>query len=156
MITPIQIPGFENRRIEAHTNAMSGRNSLTIDGRAATPGPKRGQFLLQTDDGREVLAAFKPAFPDTIPTLIVDGQTIRLAPKLQWYEMVWACFPILLLFVGGLIGGVMGFVGLSINLQIFRAKMPVAARYALAALVSIVCIAVWVLIGSLLQSARPR
>jgi hypothetical protein len=156
MKTNVQIPGFEGREVVAVTNSLTGRSALLIDGQPAAPGPKRGQFLLRMPNGREATAYFKPAFPDTVPVLMVDEQPVRLAPKLEWYELVWACFPIGLLFIGGLIGAVLGAVGASLNLQIFRSTMPVAVRYVLAAVVTLCCLLLFIIVGSLLQAAIRR
>lgn len=156
MIYPVQISGFEGRDIRVENNSLSGRNTLLIDGQPAPAGLKRGQFLLRSADGREVVASFKSAFPDTTPILIVDGQPIHLVEKLKPYEMVWACFPLVLIFVGGLIGGILGGLGSALNLQIFRAKIPLVARYALAALITVVCFTAWVVIATPIQSAIRR
>ncbi|HEX8465693.1 MAG TPA: hypothetical protein VF627_13845 [Abditibacterium sp.] len=156
MIHQLRIPGFENRDIKAETNSLSGRSILLVDGQPASPGPKRGQFLLRDNEGRERVAAFKSAFPDTVPTLVVDGTPILLAAKLQWYELVWACFPLVLILLGGLIGGLCGGVGAAVNTRIFRSEMPKVLRYVLAAMVTFACFTIWIIIGSMLQSARAR
>lgn len=156
MKTNIQIPGLEGRDVVAVTNPLSGKNALLIDGQPAAAGPKRGQFVFRRSDGREATAYFKPAFPDTMPILMVDEQPIRLAPKLEWYELVWACFPIVLLFVGGALGGLLGAGGAAFNIQIFRSKMPVVARYALAAVVTFCCLLLFIIVGSIIQAAIRR
>ncbi|RYG73163.1 hypothetical protein EON80_03520 [bacterium] len=152
----VQIPGFEGREIVANTNALTGRNVLTIDGQPAVAASKRGQLLLQRPDGREATAYFKPAFPDTVPILMVDEQPIRLVRALEWYELVWACFPLTLLIIGGMVGGLLGAIAATINTRILRSNIPVGVRYVSSGAITFVAVLLYVLVAVMLQAARGR
>lgn len=152
---PVHLPGFEGRNIVVEASGIFGGPKLLIDGQRAPKGAKRGQYLLRrSSDGREVVASFKSVFPDPIPLLIVDGQTMRLAEPLAWYQWLFAAFPLLLLFIGGALGGFLGALGTMINASLFRSSLPTAARYALSALVGLVSFAVFIAIAAQFQSAR--
>jgi hypothetical protein len=72
-----------------------------------------------------------------VPQLVVEGKTIRAVDPLKWYVWVWIALPILLVFVGGALGGIVGAVGLTTNAKIVRSKMNGLAKFALTAAVSV-------------------
>ncbi len=61
-------------------------------------------------------------------------------PKLQWYEGAWIGWPILLVFVGGLIGGACGGAAVAINQQIFQKMESALLKYSLTLVVSVLAV----------------
>ena len=147
MLQNVDVPGFEGRQVAVQPAGMFSSSKLFLDGQPAPAGRQRGQYLLRRNDGRDVVASFKGGFPDPTPVLVVDGQTLRLAEPLAWYEWVWAGFPLLLILVGGAIGGGLGAGAMTLNAHIFRSGLNGIVKYALSALVSLACITVWLLIA---------
>lgn len=147
----VQVSGFEGQRIEVEVSNGFNSSRLFLNGQPAPAAPKRGQFLLRRDDGREVVAQFKAGFPDPIPALVIDNQAIRLAEPLAWYELVWIALPLLLIFIGGAIGGGLGGVATVLNAQIMRSRQNVAAKYIFCALVSFVTFCLWAMLISLIR-----
>ena len=135
--------------------ALTGAKIL-LDGGSPPAGPKRGQYLLRRNDGLEVTAYFKGGFPDPTPILVVDNQSYRLAPALAWYEWAWAGLPLLLMLVGGAIGGAVGAMALTANIQIFRAPLPPALRYLFTGMLSVIAFFLWLVIGAALMSMFRR
>jgi len=154
MMIPVYVPGFEGRQVWVQTPGAFSSSKLFVDGRPATPGPKRGQFLLHRNDGWQVVASFKGGFPDPIPMLVVNGQAIRLAQPLAWYEWIWIGLPLLLLFLGGAIGGALGGAAMAVNAQLFRSQPNPAARYLLSGMVSAACVGIWLAIAVAITVAR--
>lgn len=153
MIYHVNVPGMEGRQVAVETTGMAAKPKLLLDGLPAPAAPQRNRYLLRRNDGSEAVAYFRSAFPDTVPVLMVGDQTIRLLPPLQWYELTWASFPLLLIFVGGAIGGVLGAVAASINVSLFRSQQNPALRYGLTGLVSLVAIVLWVVVVVMLRGA---
>ena len=151
---PVYIPGFEGRQVWVQTAGAFSGSKLFVDGRPADPGPKRGQYLLHRNDGWQVTAFFKGGFPDPIPTLVVNGQTIRLAPPLAWYEWIWIGIPLLLIVLGGSIGGALGGAATALNAHLFRGQTNPAAKYFLSGLVSAACLVIWLVIVGAIIAAR--
>jgi hypothetical protein len=147
----VPIPGFEGQRIEVKVSSGFSSSQLFVNGQPAPAAPKKGQYLLRRNDGREVSAQFKGSFPDPVPVLLVDGQTIRLADPMPWYEMAWALFPLVLVFLGGAIGGLLGGGAATVNAQIMRSSHNIVVRYALCALISLTAIGLWAFIVSLIR-----
>lgn len=152
----VPVLGFQSQRIEVDikNNGFSAPK-LFLNGLPAPPAPKRGEFLLHDDNGREVVARFKNNFPDTVPQLIIGDQTVRLAEPLAWYQWIWAGAPLILILLGGAIGGAIGALGLTLNTQIMRSDQNPFLRYFLSGLVTVGVFVGWFIIAALLQSALP-
>lgn len=146
-----QIEGFEHQNIEVETSFWSGPK-LLINGQPAEKGPKRGEMVLQRNDGRQVIATWKPQFLGLdVPQLNIDGQTVTLVEPLKWYQWVWGGWPILLLFGGGALGGLMGAAAIVINARIFREDMSDVLKYAMSGLVSLAAVILYFLAAILIR-----
>ena len=133
----VNLEGISKHRIEVETpGALRGPRVLT-DGQPAPKGKKRGQYLLRCDDGRESVAELKGFFLDPVPQVLWAGKKITLAEPLKWYQWIWSAVPIVLVFLGGAIGGAIGFVGTTLNVQILRSDMNGLLRYGGTALISV-------------------
>lgn len=146
----VDIPGFEGQTIEVESRGMLSGAKLRVNGKLASKGEKRGEMLLQRNDGREVITKFQPAFLD-VPRLEVDGQTIQVTEPLKWYEWVWNGIPLLIVFLGGMIPALIGFAAFSINTTLFRSQKNALAKYGLTALVSFGALAVLLLLVVILS-----
>ena len=152
---PVHLPGFEGRTIFVEPNGLFSGPKLFIDGQQAPKGAERGQYLLRrSGDGREVTVSFKPVPPDPVPLLLVDGQTVRLAEPLAWYQWLVAGFPLLLLFMGGALGGFLGAAAMMVNANLMRSSLPTAARYGLSALVGLITFVTFIIIAALIHGMR--
>ena len=86
-------------------------------------------FLIPNGTNDLVKAFPKPSFPDFIPTLEINGVKNLIADKLKWYQYVLGGLPILLIFVGGLVGGVLGALAAITNFNIFRQVGTETSKY---------------------------
>lgn len=144
----VNAEGFEGQKIEAKINFMTGPK-LFVNGLPAPRGLRRGEMVLQRNDGRPVYARWKPQMLGLdVPQLNVDGQTIDLAPPLKWYQWVWSALPILIVFFGGLIGAIAGVIAFSINTGIFRSTTNETIKYVITGVISILAVIVYLLVAS--------
>lgn len=125
MLYQLEIPGFEGQRLEIDAGAF--KKTLLLNGVKA-PSAGLGKYKLTRNDGREVTAKWASSF-DPAPSIVVDGQTIRTAPPLKWHEMVVVGSPLLLVFVGGAIGGLLGAVAATFSAKLMRSSQSAAVRY---------------------------
>jgi hypothetical protein len=145
---PVTIPGFENQKIEAKVPYIFTGHKLLVNGQPAPVGGNRGEMLLRRDDGREVIATWHLRFLGLdVPNLIVDGQEIQVLEPLKWYEFTWICLPILLVFFGGGIGILCGLAGFILNAHIFRSSITKYLKYVMTAIVTILSVGIWYLLG---------
>ena len=150
---PIKLEGFEGQTIEVQPAGTFSGYKLLINGQPAPQGPKRGQMLLRRDDGTQAIAAWKAQLLGfDVPQLVVDGKPINLVEPLKWYEWVWSGWPVLLLFVGGALGAVAGFIAFSVNAKIFRSSLGGVEKYLLTAAISAVAVMAYLIVATLLAS----
>lgn len=143
MSYPAKIEGFEYQNIEVQTGFWTGPR-LLVNGEPAPKGSKRGEMILRRDDGRQVTATWKPQFLGLdVPQLVVDGRTVQLVEPLKWYQWVWGGWPIVLLFVGGALGAIVGMLGAVINARVFRAEISEILKYVVTGVVSILAVLVY-------------
>ena len=146
-----RIEGFEGQNIEVQVSFWSGPK-LLVNGEPAPKGSKRGEMLLQRNDGRQVIATWKPQLGGfDVPQLVVDGKATNLVEPLKWYEMVWSGLPLVLIFLGGAIGGACGAVAFVINSKIFRSESDGLLKYLITGVVSFAAVVVYLIAAVLFR-----
>jgi hypothetical protein len=133
----LNLVGLSDRRVEVEASVFGGAR-LLVDGQPAPKGPKRSQFLVRGTDGRDSVVELKTIVPDPVPQVLWAGQTIRLEEPLKWNQWLWVGVPLLLVFLGGAIGGLVGAVAVTLNGRIVRSNLSGILRYAATAFVSVV------------------
>jgi len=90
---PIELQGFEGRKIKALSGGLFSSYKLFVDDNPVGKGPKGGQMILRRNDGVEVVANWKPQVLGLdVPQIVIDGRIYNLVEPLKWYEWVWvAC-----------------------------------------------------------------
>jgi hypothetical protein len=148
----LNLEGFEGQKVEVKVSFWTGPK-LTINDLPPKKGMKRGEMCLSRDDGRQVVATWKPQLMGLdLPQLVVDGRTVNLATPLKWYQWVWSALPILLVFLGGLLGGITGVIAFSINTVIFRSRSNEILKYVITGVISIVAAILYLIIGTYLYA----
>jgi hypothetical protein len=137
MLYTLEVPGFEGQRLEIDAGAFKFKKTLLLNGVKA-PSAGIGKYRLTRNDGREVTTKWTSSL-DPAPSIVIDGQTIRTAAPLKWHEMLLVGSPLLLVFIGGALGGLLGAVGASFNAKLIRSSQPAAVRYI--ASIAIACVA---------------
>ena len=127
---PVQIEGFEGQSIVVQAPGFLAGPKLLVNGQPAAKGPKRNQLSLRRNDGMEAVVQWKPrALGLDVPQLLVDGQTVEVVESLKWYEWLWSALPLVLIFSGGAIGGLLGAIGLFANIKLFRSSLSNIVKY---------------------------
>ena len=136
----VNIEGFEGQNIEVNVSFWTGPK-LLVNGEPAQKGNKRGELILQRNDGKQVVASWKPQVLGLdVPQLIVDGKITNLVEPLKWYQLVWGGLPALLVFMGGALGAIAGMIGFSINTKIFRTEMNDILKYLASGVISVLSV----------------
>lgn len=149
----VKLENFEGQNIEVDSSFFSGVK-LLINGEPAPKGEKRGEFVLQSNDGRQVTAAWKQQMLGfDIPQLVVDGKAVNLVEPLKWYQWVWGGWPVFLVFIGGFIGAIFGVIAFAINAKLFRADLSGFLKYALTAAISFTAFVGYLVIATVAQLA---
>jgi hypothetical protein len=148
------IPGFESRKVILTSGGIIAGPKLIVDGQVIKN--NWGKYMLRRNDGADVQARLQTNLIDPIPYLLLDGKKYFVVAPLKWYELIWAGWPIALLFVGGALGALCGVLAAYTNSRIFRSNFSPAMKYAVTALVSIISVIVYGVSSVLLYMAINR
>ena len=133
-------------------SVVTGDSRLTVDGKdvsRSTSGDRH--FVVPLQNGRSASVAVRARGYDYAPQVFVDGTEIPIARPLAAWEYVLAALPILLLFVGGLIGVIVGFGAMAANQWLLR-SLPSRA-YGVGAALAMLVIS-YVVVQVLVAAAR--
>jgi len=75
------------------------------------------------------------------------------AVKLAWYDYAIACWPLLLITVGGLLGGALGGAACAMNLKILKSNIPIVTRYLITPIVGFAAVGLYIFGALALRSA---
>src|SRR5262249_14785244 len=117
---------------------------------------QNGVYNIRSNSGSTMAIKLKPRILDPIPNLVVGGQTMQLAPALEWYQYLWMTIPVALVFTGGAIGGLCGGAAAATSSQIFRSDRSEMAKYGLTGAISVAAFLVYFLIAGTIMAAIKK
>ncbi len=95
-----------------------------------------------------------PLGATNMPALQVDPtESNRATEKLSPIVMIACGWPILLVAVGGLVGGLLGGIAFATNMGLYRSKLPRWSLWLLNPAVGLTAIVLWFLIAILIELA---
>ena len=150
MDIPVEHPELKNHKLVVRPSGFFAQTKVMIDDKEVKG--KRGRYIFRNNEGKEITMKLKGGL-DPIPTLEIEGQTVRLVEPFKWYQYVWMGLPVLLIFHGGAIGGAIGATAFFVNANIFRQDKSTLMKYGLAAAVSLSAALAWLVMVVILQLA---
>lgn len=111
------------------------------------PAQKQGKQYIVPGRKRKVKIKLKGRFLDPVPNLIINNEKVEVVRSLTWYEYLWMALPILLVFQGGALGGIMGFMAAHTNARIFRSERGVASKFILSGFVSVAAVVIYFILA---------
>jgi len=151
MEIPLAHERFSDQKLSIRAASWLRGPQLLRDGNPVKG--KRGKYTVQDNSARESAVELKYNFIDPIPKLRIDGESVEVARSLLWYEYLWMGLPILLIFVGGALGAIVGLTATYSSARIFRGERSVFAKYLLSGVTTIVAIIVFVVLAVLVEIA---
>jgi hypothetical protein len=147
----LPIPGFEDKEVLIRLSYWVGPK-LFIDNKKIRPFKKNSltknrEYILTSNYGTTVNIKFKHRPLDLVPKVFVDGTEFKLARQLNVWEYIWICLPIILIFIGGILGSLIGTVALYSNSILIRKPRNIFLKYLLPGITSLA--AFWFYIQSL-------
>jgi hypothetical protein len=137
----VQHPAFKSQHLSVEAASGFSGPQLLLNGEVVKR--RKGLYPVVSDSGTETLVKMKYNLVDPIPTLIIDGQPVKLAQPLQWYVYGWSGLPLLLLFIGGALGGLVGGYATVVNGRIFRSDRGPTAKYGLSGAVTVLAVVIF-------------
>jgi len=126
---PIFIQGMEGRNILLVPPTWTKSAQIIVDGYVAPVGVVKNQRILVLNSGQQIVAELAPQYFDPLPKLSINGFQIPYAQPFAWYDWIVVGSPMLLIFAGGFLGGLIGGFGAMTNGVILRSSLPAALRY---------------------------
>jgi hypothetical protein len=145
----VQHPSFKTQRLTVETASWFRGPRLLVNG--AVVQKKKGRYTVTSDPGAEISIQLKYNYLDPIPKIKIGDEVVELASPLKWYEYVWIGIPIVLVFSGGVIGGLVGAVAANASGNVFRSDRSGAAKYGLSALITFGAILAFVVLATVFQ-----
>ncbi|MFK7801865.1 MAG: hypothetical protein AB8G95_09555 [Anaerolineae bacterium] len=149
----IEIPGFEGQDIRVDGTGFFKAPKIYVNGEQAPKGSRWLTMGLTKNDGTVVDARMVNNFVDPIPTLMVDNEKYHPTEPLSWGQYIWAGWPVFLVFIGGLVGALLGVGAGMINGRIMRNEgMSNMVKYAVTGVVSLVAVIIAVAVAFVIAS----
>ncbi|AXB57458.1 hypothetical protein [Flavobacterium fluviale] len=145
------LPDFPNDKFEFENNIFSGKATLKQNGILVEQSKEKGKPFLIKRANDEIVKAFPKAnIPDiSAQSLSINNQKHRMAEKLKWYEYIIGGLPILIIFGGGIIGGMIGGAATVINYTFFRGEDKTVNKYLKVLGVNVLCIILFMFMAGL-------
>jgi len=131
----LPIPGFEDQEIIIHLSHWVGPK-LFLDDKKIKPVKKNiitknREFILRSNYGKKVNIKLKHRPLDIVPRVYVDGADFEIGRRLNIWEYIWICLPIILIAIGGAIGGLIGTIAIYSNSILIRKPKSNFLKYLL-------------------------
>lgn len=140
---PVTIEGVAGP-VVVNSNAMTGKNTLTVGG-APVPGGRRGRFELPAVGGGTVPAKVRTNLMDPYPTIEVAGVKHRTGPASPLVLKILGLLPFGLI-AGGLVGALLGFAAVTTNLAVTRTDQPTVVKAVLMIVVLMAAIGAYLIV----------
>lgn len=114
---------------------------------------KSGKTTIEDDNGRQTVVVLSYNFFQHAYFVKIDNQTLYLAPRFKWYELAWLWIPLLLIFGGGALGGLIGGLAGSANSALYRKWYSANAfkRYSATGFISLLAVVIYLISGTFLH-----
>ncbi|AZK46469.1 hypothetical protein [Paenibacillus lentus] len=129
--------GFANQTLEVITSGFLGKARLFVNNQEIVA-KKKQPIMLRRDDGQEVEATWKrDFFGIDVPNLVIDGSIIEVTKPLPVIAKLWCFLPLVLIFIGGAIGALIGILTAAGNVSVFRLPTNIVVRIMLTLLINL-------------------
>jgi hypothetical protein len=142
---PLEIQGLAGPVI-LESGFFANKYAVTVGGRPATR-TGRGRYALPAAGGGAVEATVRGGFLDAYPTLEINGVKHRTGPPVPMTLRVLAWVPIVLVGFGGLLGGLIGALGVMVNMAIARVPISAVLKALLMLGVLVVAVVAWAVVA---------
>lgn len=135
----VELPGFEGKEVKVDRIGFFKAPKIYVDGEEAAKGSKWLSKGITNNSGETVDVRMVNNFVDPIPSVMIGNDKYHPTTPMTWGQYLWAGWPIVLVFAGGLIGAVFGAIAGMVNGRILRREdMSDVVKYAVTGGISVV------------------
>jgi hypothetical protein len=149
---PFSLPGYPQLNLCLKTSGVLGGVRILLDG--AELKPTKGSYIIPLTDGTQVEFRLKTGMDLSMPRVLFNGEVIEAAPPLPLLWILWSFTPLLLVFVGGAIGGGVGWATSMAVFATLRSRLPEAGRIVLALFLPFAGLAIYSLLVAVIIGSR--
>jgi hypothetical protein len=139
----------ERNTIEINKPLFWGRTSILANGAEVKKQSGENFYRISTGKGREKKLRILGVGLDGVPRVYIDEKKFQIARKLEWYEYLIVCMPLLIVSLGGVLGALTGAIATSCNFIIVRSDKSYNMRLLLIFAVSVSSIGLYWLLSIL-------
>lgn len=140
----------EKNKIEIDRSFWLGKTRVIVNGTEVAKLPGENYYRIKRKSGGEKILKILGAGFDGVPRAYIDGKRLHIARKLEWYENLVACAPLIMVFLGGALGGLVAAVATVFNFSIIRAERSYAVRLLYIFAVTVASIVIYMALSFLL------
>ena len=140
----------EKSSIEIDRSFWLGKTRVTVNGTEVAKRAGENFYRIKPGRGAEKIMKILGAGFDGVPRVYIDGKRLHIARKLEWYENLVACTPLVMIFIGGALGAVLAAIATVFNFSIIRSEKSYAVRLLYIFAVTVFSVIVYILLTYLL------
>lgn len=149
MLIEVQHPSFKTQRLAVETAGWYRGPKLLVN---SVPAQKtKGSYIVRNDLEIETTIQLKYNLLDPIPKVKINEETLELASPLKWYEYACVGLPLILVFTGGALGGLIGAISANASGKVFRGDRSLFAKYSLSVLISLGGLITFIIVATIVQ-----
>lgn len=147
-----KLGSVKGRKLSLLHDADDNSLQILVDGRGADRDEKGTRYIIEDDAGGEI--KFESGLDEKWnPWLKANGEDVKLATPLAWYQWIWIGLPVILVFTGGLIGGMVGGAATYLNMLVMQSNRSAALRYGMTMILSVSAVVLYGILAILLNVA---
>ena len=125
----LEHPALESEDVVLNISGLFGNPELLHNDRPLMEKSAGTNIYTIKKESGVVTIALEPEMFDPFPQLEIEGDKYPIGRKLNPFDYLVVGLPMLLIFVGGAIGGILGFLASSINARVMRMRKSAIERY---------------------------
>ncbi len=149
--TIFKLPDFLEIMIEISTSIWTTKTIVLANGVPLERiGESRRSFWLPLPDGSNQKMDIYRTGIDYLPKVYLDGEKIEIVRRLRWYEKAAGFIPGVL-FLGGVLGGICGYYGITANYKILRGEKSNLYKFLAVSGITILTIIIYFILALIYQ-----
>jgi hypothetical protein len=151
---PFTVPGWEQIPLTLRVGSSFAGPKIFHEGKPLerVKGQIRTFALEQADGSRLVLRLKNRGLDWLVPNIIHGDHTIEAVPPLPLAYQVISLLPFILIFAGGVLGGLFAGLAAIINLRLFHSGLPAWAKLILSLVVLAGATLIWFVVATWFRS----
>lgn len=136
----------DKTEIEIERSSFLGKTQVKVNGESVEKQIEGNYYPIRQGKGKNKVKQMKilGSSYDGVPRVYIDGEKVQAARKLFWYELLVSCAPLVLVFMGGTLGAVLGATGTVVCLNVIRREYSYFYRLLLILAITLITVALYV------------